>query len=503
MKQNLLILALLGVLFTACKNSVLDELDQQKQANQTQANIQNIGLNQLVKTDKIFYDTWNGANTPFRSRHYYPSNTLNLPVVVISHADGVGQDHTDYDALGFALAAQNMYVISINRGFANGMNEYDDFDELLTKHLKKLYLDQNGQVLPLVQGGGFQLIKTLSTNVMLFGHSAGGRATLYKGKSVIESLNLNLKAVVGLAPTMNTAAPSFNNTPFFIIQGTADQDGVLCAHYRKTSNIFSAASKVPIFEGYSGNGERAYIMVDGGHFIEASNRVVTLTKAIALAYLKNNKTLFNEHIRYQSNKIPFTWVQYWDNGNNETVYTALPFGQTPTLTSNGVLLSQNLAYRHLGNDPERTSTLHSSYTLKVTKNFFQIGTASFKVTFPESVQYKQHLRFRAGQLFDFTQGESYSDAGIDIRIRLIYKNSGRSRYSSWANMSDVCGKVINPNMAQCPRNVMTSYVMPLTSFGYNGQEIAGVEFDLGGNFNKTLMMDDIAFTNPVFNAVTL
>jgi len=505
MKQNLLIIALLGILFTSCKNSVLDELEQQQQLNQKQANIQNIGLNQLIKTDKVFYANWNGANTPFYSRHYYPTNTLNLPVVVISHADGTDQDYKDYDALGFALAAQNMYVISINRGFTNDMNEYDDFDELLTTHLKKLYLDKNGQTLPVVQGGGFQIIKPLSTNVMLFGHSAGGRATMYKGKSVIETLNLNLKAIVGLAPTMNGQAPLLSNTPFFIIQGNSDRDGGYCNHYEKAVNIFNARPKVPLFEGYAGNGERAYVMVSGGHYIEGDSRVVNLTKAIALAYLKNNKTLFNEHIRHQTNKLNNTWVQYWDNGNQETVYTALPFGQTSTLTPNGVNLSQNMAYRHLGDDAERTSTLHHSYTLKVTKNLFQLGTqtASFKLVFPGTVQYKQHLRFRAGQLFDFTQGETYSAAGIDIRIRLIYKGFGRNRFSSWAYMSDVCGKVSNPYTSLCPRNIMTSYVMPLSAFDYNGQQISGVEFDLGGDFNKTLMIDDIAFTNPVFNAVTL
>ncbi|OJJ14903.1 hypothetical protein BKI52_40830 [marine bacterium AO1-C] len=507
MKRIFLIFTLLGILFTSCKNSVLDELEQQKQVNQNQANIQNLGFNLLQKTDKVFYANWNGANTPFYSRHYYPTNTFNLPVVVISHADGTNQDYKDYDAIGFALAAQNMYVISINRK-SNDMDEYDDFDELLTAHLKQLYLDKNGQTLPVVQGGGFQILKPLSTNVMLFGHSAGGRATLYKGKSVVQSLNLNLKAVVGLAPTMNVGAPSLGNTPFFIIQGTGDMDGGPCRHFEKVTNTFNAQAKVPIFEGYSGNAERAYVLLNSiisGHYIEDDSKVVTLTKAIALAYLKNNKTLFNQHIRHQSNKLAGTWVQYWDNANQETVYTALPFGQTSTLTPNGVFLSQNLAYRHLGNDPERTSTLHRSYTLKVTKNIFQIGNpaASFKIDFPGTVQFKQHLRFRAGQLFDFNQGENYSATGIDIRVRLIYKGIGRNAVSSWANMSAVCGKVINPNTINCPRNVMTSYVMPLSAFGYNGQQITAVEFDLGRGFNKTLMLDDIAFTNPVFNAVPL
>lgn len=503
MKHKLLVLALLSLLFTACKKSpVLNELEQQKQINQKQRTAQNLVLNQLVKTDKVFYDNWNGSSKPFYSRHYYPTNTMNLPVVVISHADGLNQDYKDYDALGFALAAQKMYVISINRK-SNGMHSYDGFDELLTAHLKRLYLDKNGQTLPTGPGGDFQIIKPLSKNVMLFGHSAGGRATLYKGKSVIQNLNLNLKAVIGLAPTMNISAPALYNVPFFIIQGTGDTDGGYCRHYEKSTNAFNARAKVPIFEGYSGSSERAYIMLNAavGHYIEDHTNVVTLTKAIALAYLKNNKTLFNQHIRYQTNKLTSTWVQYWDNGNNEIVYAANPFVQPSTLTPDGVNLSQTMSYYHLNNDPERTSTLHRSSTLKITKNIFQIGTprASFKVVFPQTMQNKQHLRFRAGQLFDFTQGEAYSNAGIDIRIRLIYKGLlGRKNVSEWAYMSDVCGKVINPHILNCPRNVMTSYVMPLTSFNYSGQTIAGVEFDLGGDFNKTLMIDDIAFTTLSF-----
>ncbi len=510
MKKNLLMLAFLGILFTSCKNSVLDELQPQKENSEKQSIYSSIALNQIIKTDRVFQDDWNGLDdVPFRSRHYYPSNGLNLPVVVIAHADGASQDYTDYDNIGFALAAQNMYVISINRK-SYDMGAYHTFDALLTAHLKRLYLDKNGQTLPLSttsSDNGFQILRPLSKNVMLIGHSAGGRAMLYKGPSIIQNLHLDLKAVVGLAPTMNPEAPVFSNVPFFMIQGTADTDGGICNHYQKASNVFDARAKVPVFEGYAGNqAERAYIMLHAAHYMEGNSKVVALTKAIALAYLKTNRTLLNQYIRNQTNKLEGTWVQYWDNENQEVVYNALPvFGQAspPTLTANGVYLSQNAAYRHLGNDPERTSTLHRSYALKITKNIFQLGKhqASFKIVFPQTIQNRQYLRFRAGELFDFTQREDYSAEGLDIRIRLIYKGIYRNSVSKWASMSNVCGKVINPHTLLCPRNIMSSYVMPLTAFGYNGQQISGVEFDLGGDFNQTLMMDDIAFTYPLLSVV--
>lgn len=449
-------------------------------------------------------------------KYYYPLGGEDLGVVVIAHADGA--NHLSYDGLATSLAESGFFVASIDRIILDSLDDgVIQFYDLLQFHLKYLFQEFNNETLSTHQFPIKDIASPtiLSHQVLLLGHSAGGRATFYSGRSAVTDLRgLQLKAILGIAPTLGTLdgqIPNLDNLPTFIIQGNADADNVIIGfeevHFNY-SNI--ATAKVGLLEDPN-NSERAYILVSGSHLIQNQDDVVAYAVFIARAFLGGDRSAFDEYIRYQSTPYAnpvngvetYSNILYWNDGDQKVFRAStgvIPAGWNhSTLITTNLSLAKAPAQTQLGT-PDDTKTLHFSKTLKVGRSSRGGQTPPLKNTqrlkflFNQSVTGASYLRFNACQLF-FFEYQGHSNEGIDPLIRLIYAGEG-SPTSEWRSLSHVDERVVTADLVLIDRNIMKTYVLSLDAFleGPVGTAIAGIEFDLTDALGtKKLMLDDMAF----------
>lgn len=446
-------------------------------------------------------------------RYYYPARGEDLGVVVIAHADG--KTHLQYDDLATSLAQSGVFVASIDRTILDNLDDgVLQYYDLLQHHLKYLFKELNNETLSTTQFPfkDPESPTVLSHKVMLVGHSAGGRATFYRGKSAVNDLmGLDLKAIVGIAPTLGPldgAYPDLDDLPAFILQGNADTDNIFAPGTEEIHFDYSnvARAKVGLLEQPNGS-ERAYILVSGPHAIQDSNDVVAYIRFISKAFLKNDRGSFDQYIRFQSTPYvnpatgfeTYSNILYWNDGDHK-VFRALtgfiPVGWNfSTLIVNKLETTKAPAQTLLGT-PDATKTLHFSKALKVVEYTSQDpsskGVRTLKFLFNQPVADASYLRFNAGQLFKY-ETESYSSEGINALIRLHYDGGGTSE---WRLLSEICGAITSAELVFIDRNIMKTYVIPLDAFaaGPVGAAVSGVEFDLTDVLHrKRLMLDDMAF----------
>lgn len=460
----------------------------------------------------------NGQEVGLSGKYYYPTLGTDLPLIIIAHAEG--RDMTDYDQLGNNLASDGFYLVSINRGALENSSTGDEmFYEFLQKHIKHIYKEENGdgEILsvnsfPLKNLGAFT---RLNHSVALIGHSKGGDLMFRSGKDAINDLmGLDTKALIGLAPSGDFSDIDVFDIPFFIIQGRGDNNLGACGVFGIESE---EDSRVGIFESGTDihNGvERAYISTPDQHYLENSGPSIEYSNAIARAFLKNDRTDFEDIIRRQVIPDNFVNILYWNNQDdlyyNANVNDILIAGSKyVTKFSVGLTLYEGPAQLALGSKWD-TRTLHFSNVLKIQSQRIAFQnteqqvpllknpiTHSLKFILSESAADANFVRFNAGELFKFDT-QNFSDIGVNPRVRLIYTNP-EGATSNWINMSDLtCGKIENEQFFFCPRNIMQTYVIGLDEFtgGPADADVIGVEFDFTNTLgSKRLVFDDLAFMN--------
>ncbi|GCC52285.1 hypothetical protein SanaruYs_25210 [Chryseotalea sanaruensis] len=511
------------------------DLHQQKQNELIEPDVeafQNTNL-EMIKGEivPIINGSYGDVDSGMYAEYYYPGNQTNLPLVVIAHADNDDNPNfgpSNYQALGTALAEQGSFVVSIDRRSLPNLDEgVIQMYDLLQTHLKYIYNVWNGEILNI----GQSIINENQTpliahDVMLIGHSAGGRAFIFKGKSAVNDLSLQLKAIIGIAPTMHAGVLDFDifDIPFFIIQGNSDADANECMHYGNTltSPIDWKLAKVPVLENEKaaihGGAERAYILLNvGEHWIQdLPTRTIEYCKAILSAFLKGDRSSFDNTFRYQIDNIDNSNILYWNN--EDAMYFEANTGVLPAGSKFATIFADGINYEKIQSNlllgsTLQTKSLHFSNVLKATLGLNAVEGNRLKFMLSEPTSNANYVRFNAGELFDFST-EDYNVEGINPRIRLIYSgNFKRPLTSDWMQMVSYsfrvnglnCGKIQNApihpfSLAGCnpKRNIMQTYVIGLNEFtgGAIGADVIGIEFDFTNTLgSKRLVFDDLAFMN--------
>lgn len=513
MLNKLITSLMVGMLFFAACTPTDDQIDILEQ----ESNIDDFNFEIAILSD--YYDAGSmmheGESVDLFGKYYYSALGLNKPLIVIAHADGTSVDLDSYESMAMELANKGYFVASVDRkgiGF-DGHNSVTSFYELLQKHLKALYLQFNGTTLYTnsLPYANPAIPDVISHDVMLIGHSAGGRAVFYEGKSAVQSLKgLSLKSMVGIAPTLGlmpgNVKPDVSGIPHFIIQGRNDNE------YLPGYNVHFSIdnpymSKVGLFETTLGWGaERGYILTPGNHLIQENSNTKTIISSIADAFLINDRNEFDDLIRYQTSADPEWNILYYRN-SDDIYYQGssggwvFPWMLYTTKTTQGLITSEHYSQNLLGTGDD-TKILHWTNALKIRSQYVGIGWVTSKpptrtLQFDLSVDYPyntgHYLRFNAGQLFNFDY-QVFSNVGIDPTIQLIYDDGSVSNAILMSHLD--CGPIRAEQITVVERNIMQTYVVPLSEFRNRtgASHIDKVKFSFGSSIGtKTVIMDDLGF----------
>lgn len=181
---------------------------------------------------------FNPSELPINGRVWQPEGEGPFPVILMVHGNHTMEyfSTSGYDYLGKLLASRGFITISVDQDFINYSNRFGSPNRnyelrawMMLQHLVHLQNMNETANHPLYEKIDFQ-------QVALVGHSRGGQAvhmaadytTFFDDEDLLSSMeNVEIKAVVGIAPTDKTVdkkRSNIHNTSYLLLHGARDAD---------------------------------------------------------------------------------------------------------------------------------------------------------------------------------------------------------------------------------------------------------------------------------------
>lgn len=432
-------------------------------------------------------------------------------LVIIAHADGQGpiiDAHLNYGPLAEHLASHAFIVVSINRYATQSITGAQGvFRPLLDAHLQHLYNSSPVRF-------------SITDNVALLGHSAGGRAVLTQADTV-EDAGRDLRAVVLLAPTVN-----LNNAIAF--NGIAD--AFLGLHIFRDTDAAAYGSKgqdLPMQSTFlvydrAGNipGQPNQFTVDKSFVFTQANSHYFQNELFTLAFINaflqqhvNKHQIFQRFLKFQERPPSLnSTMRIHQQHQGLSRLTVADFEASSNQTTNtlggGVFYGQGgFSIASVQNsavvDP---FSPHDSGVLYLETAEDSPRTVTFEIPEPLNVTGFGHLGFRITQVYHPTENAEGEE--IDFAVCLSSDCSDGS-----VAISDAGGLLAFPAVVDAPvmplntaepgvtllngqtKNAMRSYLIRLSDFAdadLSSIEAITIDFtDVG--IDKRLILDDLAF----------